>query len=87
MVSARQTVLGRYKPLHEMSVVPDDLEHTIRSAYLRIPGLTFSPVDWQSTSAKFDLTLSLAETSDGFAGALEHSAETTDLLISAPLNR
>jgi amino acid adenylation domain-containing protein len=45
---------------------------------LQIPGLTFSPVDWPSTTAKFDLTLSLVETPEGFAGALEYASDLFD---------
>jgi amino acid adenylation domain-containing protein len=51
---------------------------------LQIPGLTFSPVDWPSTTAKFDLTLSLIETPDGLAGALEYA---TDLFDRATMER
>ncbi|HSF40852.1 MAG TPA: amino acid adenylation domain-containing protein [Thermoanaerobaculia bacterium] len=45
---------------------------------LRLPGLTFAPVEWPSTTAKFDLTLSLVETPGGFAGALEYAADLFD---------
>ncbi|HSF40848.1 MAG TPA: amino acid adenylation domain-containing protein, partial [Thermoanaerobaculia bacterium] len=45
---------------------------------LRVPGLTFSPVDWQSTTAKFDLTLTFTETNEGFTGTLEHATDLYD---------
>ena len=39
MVNARQLVLGRYRPLCEESIILDDEEGTVRSAYVRMPGL------------------------------------------------
>jgi amino acid adenylation domain-containing protein len=40
-----------------------------------LPGLAVEPIPAQSGTAKFDLTLSLAETEDGFAGGLEYDLD------------
>ncbi|HEX6862104.1 MAG TPA: condensation domain-containing protein, partial [Thermoanaerobaculia bacterium] len=45
---------------------------------LRVPGLTFLPVDWQATTAKFDLTLTFGETPEGFPGSLEYATDLYD---------
>ncbi len=47
--------------------------------------LAFAPVELASWSAKFDLTLELAESPDGLAGRLEHSAELWDGTSAARL--
>src|SRR6185369_13406664 len=47
-------------------------------AELRVAGLTFSPAGAAGGTAKFDLTLSLGETSEGLAGALEYAADLFD---------
>jgi len=48
------------------------------AAELRVAGLTFSPIAAAGTTAKFDLTLSLGETADGLAGAVEYAADLFD---------
>ncbi len=45
---------------------------------LTIPGLTFSPVDVDAGYAKFDLSLTLSEGPEGFAGALTYAADLFD---------
>ncbi|HEX7185752.1 MAG TPA: amino acid adenylation domain-containing protein, partial [Thermoanaerobaculia bacterium] len=45
---------------------------------LRLPGLTFSPVDLPRTAANFDLTLYLFETGDGLAGLIEYASDLFD---------
>ncbi|HSF40847.1 MAG TPA: amino acid adenylation domain-containing protein, partial [Thermoanaerobaculia bacterium] len=45
---------------------------------LRVPGLTFVPVDPPSATAKFDMTLSLHEASGGIAGRLEYATDLFD---------
>jgi amino acid adenylation domain-containing protein len=45
---------------------------------IRIPGLTFSPVDAPSTTAQFDLAVSLGEMPEGFAASLEHATDLFD---------
>jgi amino acid adenylation domain-containing protein len=47
-------------------------------AELRVAGLTFSSAGAAGGTAKFDLTLSLGETSEGLAGALEYAADLFD---------
>ncbi|HJX29670.1 MAG TPA: amino acid adenylation domain-containing protein, partial [Thermoanaerobaculia bacterium] len=51
---------------------------------LRIPGLTFAPVEAPATTAKFDLTLNLVETEEGIAGGFEYA---TDLFDAATVQR
>jgi len=51
---------------------------------LAVPGLTFEPVAVESLLAKLDLTLTVQEHADGFAGALEHN---TDLFDGATAER
>src|SRR6185369_3509997 len=53
-------------------------------ARLRVAGLTFSPAATAGTTSKFDLTLSLGETAEGLAGAVEYAA---DLFDSATVER
>ncbi|MES1241581.1 MAG: non-ribosomal peptide synthase/polyketide synthase [Acidobacteriota bacterium] len=54
------------------------------SGELRLPGLTLSPLDLDSGTAKVDLLLALAETEDGLAGGWEYS---TDLFEAATIER
>jgi amino acid adenylation domain-containing protein len=54
---------------------------------LKVPGLTFSPVDPPGTTAKFDLTLVFTERKErggGFAGTIEYA---TDLFGAATVQR
>ena len=53
------------------------LENTPVQA-LDLPGLTISPVETETLMAKFDLTLSLAETETGLAGAFEYDTSLFD---------
>src|SRR4029079_8736569 len=48
------------------------------AAALGVAGLTFSPVSAGATTARFDLTLSLGETRDGLAGAVEYAVDLFD---------
>jgi amino acid adenylation domain-containing protein len=45
---------------------------------LELPGLTLTELDVESTTAKFDLMLSLEETAAGLRGVLEYSADLFD---------
>jgi amino acid adenylation domain-containing protein len=45
---------------------------------LRASGLALAPAEWPSTTAKFDLTLSLVEAGDGFAGSVEYATDLYD---------
>ncbi|MFY0568156.1 non-ribosomal peptide synthase/polyketide synthase [Archangium lansingense] len=45
------------------------------SEALNLPGLTLSPVQQSSTTAKFDWTLALTDTPNGFAGGLEYNTD------------
>jgi amino acid adenylation domain-containing protein/non-ribosomal peptide synthase protein (TIGR01720 family) len=51
---------------------------------LELPGLTLSPVDSDSNTAKFDLTLSITETESGLVGNLEYN---TDLFQENSIQR
>ncbi len=52
--------------------------HNLPAATLRLPGLTLEAVATESRTTKFDLSLSLAETAGGLAGALEYDAHLFD---------
>ncbi|MDQ2696602.1 MAG: amino acid adenylation domain-containing protein, partial [Pseudomonadota bacterium] len=45
---------------------------------MALPGLTLEPVELESASAKFDLTLTLHETPQGLEGVLEYNADLFD---------
>ncbi|RKH32449.1 non-ribosomal peptide synthetase, partial [Corallococcus sicarius] len=51
---------------------------------LRVPGLSFQPVDVAASSAKFDLTLTLQESPQGFVGSLTYA---TDLFDASTVQR
>jgi len=51
---------------------------------LELPGLTLSPLDVDSGTAKFDLTLVMAEGPDGLSGAVEYN---TDLFDTTTIRR
>ncbi len=51
---------------------------------LTLPGLTLQALEVETSTAKFDLTLIVTETNDGFIGALEYS---TDLFDAATIER
>jgi amino acid adenylation domain-containing protein len=51
---------------------------------LELPGLTLSPLDIHSNSAKFDLTLLMMETEEGLVGSLEYSI---DLFAQSSIQR
>ncbi|MCA1991121.1 MAG: amino acid adenylation domain-containing protein, partial [Coleofasciculus sp. S288] len=42
---------------------------------LELPGLTIAPLDVESATTKFDLTLSMSETQQGLIGRLEYNAD------------
>ncbi len=44
----------------------------------KLPGLTIKPMDVQSRTAKFDLTLEIMERSDGLRGTFEYNADLFD---------
>ncbi len=48
------------------------------AAELRLADLTFSPVERQATTAKFDLGLGFRQTAEGFAGSLEYATDLFD---------
>ncbi|MFP2933900.1 non-ribosomal peptide synthetase, partial [Pyxidicoccus sp. 3LG] len=50
---------------------------------LSLPGLTLSPVEGDGSVAKFDLSLSLAETPEGFAGSLEYCVDLFEAATAA----
>ncbi|PTL74909.1 non-ribosomal peptide synthetase, partial [Vitiosangium sp. GDMCC 1.1324] len=48
------------------------------SGELRLPGLTLRPVELESTTSKFDLSLALAESPQGILGALTYKTDLFD---------
>ncbi|WP_147446687.1 non-ribosomal peptide synthetase, partial [Corallococcus sp. CA047B] len=62
--------LGR-NPLFQVMLVLENLPE----GEFQLPGLVLRPLDIESHSAKFDLTLSLKETPEGLLGQLEYSRE------------
>ncbi|MHC5763140.1 amino acid adenylation domain-containing protein, partial [Nostoc sp.] len=69
-----------HTPLFQVMFV---LQNAPMSA-LELPGLTLSPVESDSHSAKFDLTLSITETNSGLVGNLEYN---TDLFAESSIQR
>ncbi|NVD98021.1 non-ribosomal peptide synthetase [Massilia sp. BJB1822] len=63
-----------YSPLFQVLLV---LQNTPSGA-LELPGFRIEPVPPESVTAKFDLTLSLAEGKNGLHGSLEYAAELFD---------
>jgi amino acid adenylation domain-containing protein len=51
---------------------------------LEIPGLTLNPLDFDSRTAKFDLTLVMGETDEGMIGSLEYNS---DLFYGTTIDR
>ena len=51
---------------------------------LELPGLTLTPLESDSDSAKFDLTLNMTETEEGLVGSLEYN---TDLFEESSIQR
>ncbi|MGK7948457.1 MAG: amino acid adenylation domain-containing protein [Xenococcaceae cyanobacterium] len=45
---------------------------------LELPGLTLTPIEQESKTAKFDLTLSMEETEQGLKGELEYNSDLFD---------
>ncbi|MGK3992297.1 non-ribosomal peptide synthase/polyketide synthase [Sorangium sp. So ce1024] len=50
---------------------------------IAIPGLTLTPIEIDSGTAKFDLTLSLTDTEEGFQGTLEYNTDLFDARTAA----
>ncbi|WNN92284.1 non-ribosomal peptide synthetase [Gloeocapsopsis dulcis] len=69
-----------YTPLFQVMFV---LQNAPMSA-LELPGLTLSPVESESNTSKFDLTLYLSETESGIVGNLEYN---TDLFQEGSIQR
>ena len=67
-------------PLFQVLFVLQSKEQQV----LALPGLTSSPIDIDTATAKFDLTLSLKETENGLTGHIEYS---TDLFDAATIER
>ena len=64
-----------YTPLFQVMFV---LQNTPMES-LEIEGLHWEPLESNSNTAKFDLTLSMQETSEGLTGVLEYSLDLFDL--------
>ena len=56
-------------------------------AALTIPGLTFSPVESDGTTAKFDLTLAMEETPGGLFSFWEYNRDLVDATTMARMAR
>ncbi|GFE67460.1 non-ribosomal peptide synthetase [Chroococcus sp. FPU101] len=69
-----------YTPLFQVMFV---LQNTPRQT-LNLSGLTWSPIETQSKTAKFDLTLYITETEQGFIGTFEYN---TDLFKKSTIQR
>ncbi|OYE01267.1 condensation domain-containing protein, partial [Nostoc sp. 'Peltigera membranacea cyanobiont' 232] len=69
-----------YTPLFQVMFV---LQNAPMSA-LELPGLTLTPLESNSDSAKFDLTLQMTETEEGLVGSLEYN---TDLFEEKTIHR
>ena len=69
-----------HQPLFQVMFV---LQNAPMSA-LELPGLTISPLESDSATAKFDLTLSMSESSQGLVGSLEYN---TDLFEADTISR
>ncbi|MEH2030403.1 MAG: amino acid adenylation domain-containing protein [Nostoc sp.] len=69
-----------YTPLFQVMFV---LQNALMSA-LELPGLTLTPLESNSDSAKFDLTLQMTETEEGLVGSLEYN---TDLFEENTIHR
>ena len=69
-----------YTPLFQVMFV---LQNAPMSA-LELPGLTLTPLESNSDSAKFDLTLQMTETEEGLVGSLEYN---TDLFEENTIHR
>ncbi len=69
-----------YQPLFQVMFV---LQNALLETQ-ELPGLTLMPLEVESGTAKFDLTLFLRETEHGLAGRLEYS---TDLFDAATMTR
>ncbi|HEX7139260.1 MAG TPA: condensation domain-containing protein, partial [Vicinamibacterales bacterium] len=64
----------RHAPLFQAMFV---LQNTPAES-LSLPGVTIEPVPFETTSAKFDLTLSITERDGRLTGTLEYAAELFD---------
>ncbi|MEM8810431.1 MAG: condensation domain-containing protein, partial [Cyanobacteria bacterium P01_G01_bin.38] len=87
-----------FEKLIEVLQLPRDLSHTplfqvmfiLQNAPLSfnlsnsLPGLTLSPVELSSKTAKFDLTMTMTERAGGLTGGLEYN---TDLFDAATIDR
>jgi amino acid adenylation domain-containing protein/thioester reductase-like protein len=69
-----------HHPLFQVMFV---LQNAPMSA-LELPDLTLSPLERESSTAKFDLTLSMEDTEQGLVGSLEYN---TDLFDTATISR
>ncbi|PMB52380.1 non-ribosomal peptide synthetase [Fischerella thermalis CCMEE 5201] len=70
----------RHTPLFQVMFV---LQNAPMSA-LELPGLSLTPLESDSDTAKFDLTLSMIETESGLVGRLEYN---TDLFVESFIQR
>jgi amino acid adenylation domain-containing protein len=83
-----EMLVDRLEPQRDMSHTPlFQVMFTLQDApieTLQMPGLTFSPVNADSGTAKFDLLLTVAERKDGFKCAFEYN---TDLFNGDTIGR
>ncbi len=69
-----------YTPLFQVMFVLQ----SVPPGRLRLPQLTLRPLDIESYTAKFDLTLTISETDDGLAAAFEYNS---DLFVAPTIQR
>ncbi|MDV7390846.1 condensation domain-containing protein, partial [Arthrospira platensis SPKY1] len=83
-----EMLVDKLQPQRDMSHTPlFQVMFTLQDApveALQMPGLTFSPVNADSGTAKFDLLLTVAERSDGFKCVFEYN---TDLFNADTIGR
>jgi non-ribosomal peptide synthetase component F len=60
------------------------LQNAPRASFA-LPGVDIAPVEFDSTAAKYDLTLALEEADDALAGALEYAGDIFEADTAAEL--
>ena len=68
-----------YSPLFQvMFVMQNAAQAAARRGSQSMPGLMLAPIELPSSTSPFDMTLSMAEGSDGFSGAWEYNLDLFD---------
>jgi amino acid adenylation domain-containing protein len=81
-------LVDKLQPERDMSRTPlFQVAFALQNAFsepLELPGLTLTPLEVETGTAKFDLMMTLSETPDGLSGALEYN---TDLFDASTIRR